>query len=796
MNFAKCRTVPSTVVSLAVAVVVLVGPFALFAEDGSVLQGGNYDARQTSESRLDEVPTIEQLRRVAELRAELPGLVVRYGSFGTSRVLWNRNGYLTDPLPGASLDRIPRGPASDFLSSELDLLGLTSEDWADREAGSHFVNSVTGATRMTWRQTLDGVPVYNASLQIQLNREGRVISVNNGFFPSARESIEGSRIPIGLDEAVQAFAAYLGLNPWTPATLVGPQRESARVLAPELSPDPVEGRHVWLPVDSDRLRRAWNFQIGTHRGDHYFDVTVDAETGQVWTRFDWVARDRYRVYPQPVESPSHTTPVPPADGRVLVTDPQDPLASPLGWHDDGFQQFTITRGNNVHAYEDQNFDNEPPEIETDCGIGLDCDFPIDLEADPRDSVDAAVTNLFYWNNLIHDVQYQYGFDEEAGNFQHDNFGLGGLGGDPVDAEAQDGLFLNNANFFTPPDGAQPRMQMFLFTGLPLIDSDYDAGVIAHEYAHGVSNRQVGGPDAVGCLTNRQHMGEGWSDWFGLWYTAEVGDSGTDGRGIGTYVLGQAPDGPGVRTQRYSTDQNINNWTFETIGEPGVSVPHGVGAVWAQVLWEMYWALVDEYGFDPDLYDAAGGAGNQRAMLYVNEGMQNAACLPSFIEARDAIIMAVADNYGGEDLCRVWETFAAFGLGLDAATKGSDTLVVTNGFNVPPLCGGCNFAIDADCDGRLNEVDNCLTIPNPDQRDTDLDTFGNLCDPDLDNDGIVNFIDLGLFRDVFLTDDEDADFNGDGFVNFLDFSIMRDFFFLPPGPSGIDPDDTLCGGACD
>ena len=64
-----------------------------------------------------------------------------------------------------------------------------------------------------------------------------------------------------------------------------------------------------------------------------------------------------------------------------------------------------------------------------------------------------MTNLFYWNNIIHDVQYQYGFDEAAGNFQVNNYGRGGLGNDSVRAEAQDGAGTNNANFGTPPDGS-------------------------------------------------------------------------------------------------------------------------------------------------------------------------------------------------------------------------------------------------------------------------------------------------------------------------------------------------------
>src|SRR5690606_35354772 len=175
----------------------------------------------------------------------------------------------------------------------------------------------------------------------------------------------------------------------------------------------------------------------------------------------------YNVYAFPLESPLWTTPAPPADARTLVANPDDPTASPFGWHDtDGVPgpEFTITRGNNVEAYTDVDNNNVPdPGSSPDGGGGLVFNFPLDLTQDPSTYRPAAVTNLFYWNNIIHDVMYQYGFDEPAGNFQVNNYGNGGLGGDDVRAEAQDGSGLNNANFGTPVDGFRPRMQMFVWT---------------------------------------------------------------------------------------------------------------------------------------------------------------------------------------------------------------------------------------------------------------------------------------------------------------------------------------------
>ena len=96
------------------------------------------------------------------------------------------------------------------------------------------------------------------------------------------------------------------------------------------------------------------------------------------------------------------------------------------------------------------------------------------------------------------------------------------------------------------------------------------------------------------------------------------------------------------------------------------------------------------------------------------------------------------------------------------------------------------AVDSDGDGVSDDADNCTETSNADQRDTDADGYGNLCDADLNNDLFVNAVDLGIFRARFFSADADADFNGDGIVNVQDLGVLRNRFFAPPGPSGIAP----------
>ena len=116
----------------------------------------------------------------------------------------------------------------------------------------------------------------------------------------------------------------------------------------------------------------------------------------------------------------------------------------------------------------------------------------------------------------------------------------------------------------------------------------------------------------------------------------------------------------------------------------------------------------------------------------------------------------------------------------------DALQPNNAGGTDGLLVRLDYPVDGDGDGVSDLADNCTLLANADQRDTDGDGYGNICDTDLNNDSITNVIDLGLFKAVFFTADADADFNGDGTVNVVDLGALKAFFFAAPGPSGIAP----------
>lgn len=92
--------------------------------------------------------------------------------------------------------------------------------------------------------------------------------------------------------------------------------------------------------------------------------------------------------------------------------------------------------------------------------------------------------------------------------------------------------------------------------------------------------------------------------------------------------------------------------------------------------------------------------------------------------------------------------------------------------------------DADGDGIPDASDNCTLVPNANQRDSNGDGFGNVCDGDLNNDGLVTAADFAILRSRLNTGDADADLNGDGLVTAADALILRNGLNKPPGPSGL------------
>ena len=636
--------------------------------------------------------------------------------------------FLSGPAAGDPLDI-----ALSYLNAHQAEYGLNASDLEDIVVTDRYTSAHTQVTHLYLRQRYQGIEIFDGNMNVNVTADGRIVNMGLDFVVDLAAKIGSTTPLLTPEQAVSTAAGELGLAVSRPLRpLVQPDEPAGAVMMSNggISLQPIPARLVYARL-GDFLRLSWSLQIYEQSAKHWWSMRVDAQDGRVLDQNDlvvndnWLAvppaagsgrniewdaldatvidpatayllTDSYKVYTQPVESPIHTTPLPPSDGRILAVDPADPTASPYGWHDTSGAagpEFTTTQGNNAHAYTDHNNNNQPDNGSSpDGGASLLFDAPIDLTQAPLAYSEAAVINLFYWNNIVHDVSHIYGFDEQAGNFQENNYGNAGAGSDYVLAEAQDSagrpatsLNRNNANFATPPDGQNPRMQMYIWTPpSPDTDGDFDNGIIAHEYAHGISNRLVGGPSNVECLNNAQQMGEGWSDWHSLILTMRPGDSGPQGRGIGTYGLDQASDGLGIRPARYSTDLAVNGYTYGDLSS--FAVPHGVGFLWATILWEMNWALINQHGFNSDPTGDWSTGGNNLAHQLVIDGLKLAPCSPGFVDGRDAILLADQLLTAGANQCTLWEAFASRGLGL-SASQGSSASTSGNSeaFDQPYSC---------------------------------------------------------------------------------------------------------------
>jgi hypothetical protein len=161
-------------------------------------------------------------------------------------------------------------------------------------------------------------------------------------------------------------------------------------------------------------------------------------------------------------------------------------------------------------------------------------------------------------------------------------------------------------------------------------------------------------------------------------------------------------------------------------------------------------------------------------------------VPGAATARiEGIVVASDQTSRPDDALFVWDTT---GLAAGPQTVGFRVDPVERETNVSnnSLAETVVFVSDGDGDRVPDDADNCLTLANPLQTDTDADCFGNRCDPDFDQDGTVGIPDFGFLNGAMTTYDPEADLDSDGDVDADDRAILNAFMGQGPGPSGLCP----------
>jgi hypothetical protein len=414
--------------------------------------------------------------------------------------------------------------------------------------------------------------------------------------------------------------------------------------------------------------------------------------------------------PQPM-LPGYATP------QTLVGNPLAPPEPPLvtnrvtfvnpnGTHHQWIEDtVNTTLGNNVSAQPDLN-DTNP----VDAGGPLGSPYrvfapPINLSfvTEPSSYTDTSVVNLFYWCNFMHDQLYDLGFTEPAGNFQQNNFGLGGVAGDRVQADAQNGynvtinglpdpLRRNNSDFATGVDGTPARLQAYIWDMMtPNRDADLDATVVCHEYTHGLTTRMVGPLGAQLNDLQSEGLAEGWSDFYSLSLLAPHNSDPNANYPIGAYIArylsltgGSDPTYQnyyqGIRRYPYSTNVAVNPLTASSMNDLNTasmgtasdnSEVHNQGEIWCDALWQARANFIARYdGGTPN------GTGNQKFLQLVTDSLNLTPANPTVVQARDAILRADQNTNGGANQDILWAAFAKRGLGPAAETYSSlDTSLV-------------------------------------------------------------------------------------------------------------------------
>jgi len=760
-----------------------------------------------------------------------------------------------------------------YINNNYNKLNISASELTNWYIESETNSESTGITNFLVHQTYNGIKIDNNFMYFWI-KNGEIINEPEGFINNVSQKINLTQPTISV---IDGFSkALLTVNePVFTASILKTENNKFKLSNGALLEDFVSAELIYFPNENGELILTWNYEFYSQNTQHLWKVRINAATGDLLEKRDLVTRcsfgpnhnhssclaqktfsfenlafrnnqeatlltpgtTNYRVIPYNYESPNHSV-------RQLLTNPEATTvlapstnaASPNGWHNTNNTigggtagtQFAITRGNNAFAKDDfdgNNTGGTSPSGGTYPSLTFDFPYPGNNVV-ANTYINAALSNLFYMNNIMHDLWYQYGFTEANRNFQAVNYGRGGSGNDAVNAEAQDGSSLatpnlNNANFSTPGDGSAPRMQMYLWNSNPpkmlintgslagtnynlndnafnpghvslpvapaaltnnlvlyqdgvpdgtdacevatnatalsgkiavirrgtcsfvlkvkaaqnagavgaiivnnvagtvsmggadatitipavsmsqadgeaLIssmslgtvnasisiqdgsyvngDGDFDNGIIAHEYGHGVSGRLVGGGAG---LNSAEQPGEGWSDWLWLIMQIKPGDTRNDTRGIGTFAMNQATNGPGIRQYKYATNMSVNPHTFastnamwytDASGIEQVDV-HSVGSVWCVMLWDLAWNFIDKYGYDSNIYNGTGG--NNKVMRLVLDAMKLTPANPSLIQCRNAIIQADQNTTNGQNYCMIWATFARRGMGVNA-TSGSNS----------------------------------------------------------------------------------------------------------------------------
>lgn len=573
----------------------------------------------------------------------------------------------------------PTGPgdyvqrALDYLSGFHDTLGFAPTQPTEFQPDPHVLIAGSGAAAVHMQQLYKGIPIFQANQAVQFNPQGGI----EGTLGTS-VSIEQEHNPtptIGADAATLIAARYiatpqpaaeserdqfgqplqtptLNLAGYTPTILSRDDERAdqrARLSAGPFA-EPPQAALVWF-YDDPALDLAWEVLLTLPDYSEQYRVLIDATTGDLLYCHQLVHHiaAQASVYLTHGGAPRQFVNLPLPLEHYGLPIPNDlPAGFPGDWVNSD-----LADGNNVYAHLDDN----GPTVGGTLLNGA-------VVFHPRQPAGNAqrILNLFYYVNRIHTFFYLLGFREADGNFQLRNSGPGGIPGDPVDARVYTDPINGTATMTTPIDGSSPVMRMGP-VGVNGRHTALDAGVVYHEYTHGVTNRLVGGPGNVRALdaVQSQALGEAFSDFFAC--------IATDSTVVGAWAVESAG---GIRSAPYDPSYP---GSFGDLGQGRYREIHAAGEIWCATLMELSRSI------------------EQALCLHlVMDALRLMPANPGFLQARDAIFRALAYYHSAGMISAAtltatqsaaWRVFARFGMGPNARMPHAFTLSGAIADHQPP-----------------------------------------------------------------------------------------------------------------
>ncbi|MDO6445189.1 rhombosortase-dependent M36 family metallopeptidase [Colwellia sp. 1_MG-2023] len=371
-----------------------------------------------------------------------------------------------------------------------------------------------GAKIAKYKQEVAGIEVFNREFNVMMDPQFNLVASSGYLADSASQHVssvikdlpnafgdssnavnaafaemggDAKTIKLVKQETIGSYEKFTADNLANGKQLIGSPR--AKKVFFELKGNLIPAHYVELKTGN----------VDTVEAD-YYSYIVSAKTGEILFKKNLTSHAEdfnYRVYAEeggrPWDSP-HGNNIPQAEGAEynaylsaeylmapMVSLSSGPISTGDAWLAD---DATTTQGNNVSAYVDaiapDGLTNGDYTAETTSDFTFDYSYDKEQAEYSLDNRKAAIVNLFYLNNYLHDDYYDHGFDEASGNAQNDNYGRGGEEGDALRAEVQDNSGFDNANMSTPADGSSPRMQMYLWETTQAVNGvDFGVTVSSH-----------------------------------------------------------------------------------------------------------------------------------------------------------------------------------------------------------------------------------------------------------------------------------------------------------------------------